>query len=473
MDTVLIKDKIILFRELSREELIDVVEKLYKETVKLRDQLSLNSKNSSKSPSTDINKPNPKSSRKKSNKNPGGQEGHEGTTLEKSENPDEIVKHQVEHCSNCAHALSDVSASAQDSRQEIDIIPAKKIIREHITYSKLCPNCHHVNLASFPAGLDKSIQYGKTIKAKSIYYNERQLIPYARVKELMKDEYGLNISTGTLVNFKKECHEKASFPVSKIKQRIIGSKVCGFDETGVKINGKLNWMHTASNSTLTYFEVHPRRGMKGIESARIFQNFSGKAIHDHWKWYFNNKNCEHGLCNAHHLRELTFAEERYDQTWSVNMKAHLTNINDQIQVLKESGMTKFDKKTLKAYSSKYSKILRDGIKGLPTLSNNEKQSCRKNPKKHKIENLHDRLQGFKKEALAFMYDFTIPFTNNQTERDHRMEKVKQKISGGHRSRKGAKFSCRIRSYLSTALKNGVNAMEALVGIFEGNPFVPA
>ena len=272
--------------------------------------------------------------------------------------------------------------------QEIDIIPAKKIIREHITYSKLCPNCHQVNQSSFPEGLYKPIQYGKAIKAKSVYYNERQLIPYARVKEFMKDEYGLNISTGTLVNFKKECYEKASFPASKIKQKIIGSKVCGFDETGIKINGKLNWIHTASTSTLTHFEVHPRRGMKGIESSGIFQNFSGRAIHDHWKWYFNNTNCEHGLCNAHHLRELTFAEERYNQTWSVgNMKAHLTNINDQIQVLKESGMTRFDKKTLKGHSSKYSQILRDGIRELPTLLNNEQQSRRKIPKNIQAENL--------------------------------------------------------------------------------------
>ena len=231
METVELKGKTLLFRELSREELIEVVENLYNENIKLKDQLNLNSKNSSRPPATDTNKPSPKSSREKSDKNPGGQEGHDGTTLEKSEQPDEIVKHELGNCLHCGHDLSGVVAIEQEGRQEIDIVPSKKVVREHLSYSKACPSCHCINQAKFPEGINKSVQYGKNIKAKSVYYHERQLIPYARVKELMKDEYDLDISTGTLVNFNQECYQQTSVPSSLIKMKMISSKVCSFDET--------------------------------------------------------------------------------------------------------------------------------------------------------------------------------------------------------------------------------------------------
>ena len=380
---------------------------LYTEVLKLRDQKSLNSKNSSKSPSTDVNKPAPKSLRGKSNNKPGGQKGHEGSTLQQFENPDEVKEHKIvvcEHCEHCEGSLDGVDITDQIIRQEIDIVPAKIIIREHRGDVKICPCCAHKKKAVFPDGINNPIQYGNVIKSKIVYFNENHLIPYARLQQIMEDEYGLHISTGSMVNFKKEGYAKSAVTASIIKNKIINSSVAHFDETGVKINGKLHWMHTASTDTLTYFEVSAKRGLKGMNSANILPKFSGVAVHDHWKSYFSYEGFSNALCNAHHLRELTFAEERYSQKWAIEMKGWLININEKVKSHKERGMTRFNQQTIGQYEARYDKILRCGKKELPNILATKGPSPTKGKqKKHKVENLHERLINFKHETLIFMH----------------------------------------------------------------------
>ena len=437
----------------------------------LEEQLAKNSRNSSKPPSSDgFKKPSPKSLRKKGQRKSGGQPGHAGHTLKMAEKPDHTQIHHVDVCECCRRSLADQPADSIEKRQVHDLPVLRLIVTEHQAETKQCC-CGHLNKAAFPEGVNAPVQYGPGVKAAAVYLKNYQFLPFERTCELLGDLFGCGISEGALANILASCAEQLKDPLLSIKEHIEQASVAHFDESGSRVESKLWWLHSASTAHATYYDIHRKRGSEAIDQIGILPDYTGRAIHDFWKPYFGYS-CLHGLCNAHHLRELTFVHEQHQQDWADHMIDCLLEIKDAVDQARQT-TDHLGKEQIKAFEAHYQKVLDEGYgqNPLPPLSPNAEKK-RGHRKKSKPRNLLERLDGHRKEALAFMYDFTVPFDNNLAERDIRMMKVQQKISGMFRTEDGAKTFCRIRSYISTARKNAVGAMDALTRLFSGNPFVP-
>jgi transposase len=448
------------------------VAELRKEVQKLKDQLAKNSRNSSKPPSSDgLKKPSPKSLRPRGKRKPGGQKGHPGSTLKMVDNPDYSLVYPVNQCQRCGHRLADEASIDVEKRQVFDIPPIQMGVTEHKAQIKECPHCGHLNKAALPEQVKAPVQYGSRLKAIAVYLRQYQLLPYYRTRELFRDLFSTDLSEGTLTNITDTCSELLEHPIEQIQKHLEQSPVVNFDETGSSVNGKRQWLHAASTPNLTYYEIHPKRGSHAMDHMGILPNFKGRAIHDFWKPYFKY-NCNHGLCNAHHLRELIFLHEQHGQLWAKNMIDCLIDINKAVNEAKISTHTLF-KEQIRKFEERYQKILHICyyFYPLPKIKSNKKKRGR--PKKSKARNLLERLDEHRKEVLAFMYDFKVPFDNNLVERDLRMAKVQQKISGTFRSQNGSRAFCRIRSYISTVRKNAVNVIDAIGNAFQGYPFSPS
>jgi len=445
---------------------------LHERVCELEQRLAKNSRNSSKPPSSDgFKKPAPKSLRKKGKRKSGGQPGHPGHTLKRVEKPDHIEKHRVERCVCCGRSLADQLPDAVEKRQIHDLPPLRLIVTEHQAATKLC-ECGHLNKASFPEGVNGPVQYGERIKAAAVYAKNYQYLPYERTCELLNDLFNCPMSEGTLANIIAQSDELAANPVEKIKELVERATVAHFDETGSRVEGKLWWLHSASTAEATYYDIHRKRGSEAFDEIGILPDFVGRAIHDFWKPYFRYS-CSHGLCNAHHLRELIFVHEQHQQAWADHMIDCLLDIKDAVDLARQT-TDRLEEKQIQDFEAHYQRILDEGYAQNPLSPQPAgKKKKRGRRKKTKPRNLLERLEEHRAEALAFMYDFNVPFDNNQAERDLRMMKVQQKISGMFRTEDGAKAFCRIRSYISTARKNAVGAMDALTRLFSGDPFVPA
>ena len=438
----------------------------------LENQLAKNSRNSSKPPSSDgFTKPAPKSLRKKGKRKSGGQPGHTGHTLKTTDKPDHTEVHRVTECEHCGRSLADRSADSVEKRQVHDLPPLRLIVTEHQAESKTCA-CGCLNKAAFPEGVNAPVQYGRGIKAAAVYLKNYQYLPYERTCELLNDFFGCPMSEGTLANIIAESHELAADPVEKIKELVERATVAHFDETGSRVEGKLWWLHSASTAHATYYDIHRKRGSEAFDDIGILPDFIGRAIHDFWKPYFGY-DCRHGLCNAHHLRELVFVHEQHQQDWADRMIGCLLDIKDAVDLATQT-TDRLDRRQIQNFEARYQQILDEGYAENPLPAQPAgKKKKRGRRKKTKARNLLERLDEHRGEGLAFMYDFNVPFDNNQAERDLRMMKVQQKISGMFRTEDGAKAFCRIRSYIATARKNAVGAMDALTRLFSGDPFVPA
>lgn len=468
----------------SNKELKFLVEKqqkqiaqLFSENAKLKEHIAKNSHNSSRPPSSDgfkkEPKPNPKSQRGKSNRKAGGQQGHKGHKLAKTDNPDLIVLHELNLCSHCNKDLSSTAADIE-SRQIFDIPPLSIQVTEHRAESKLCPCCGKISRAKFPEGLIQEAQYGSRIKSFLTYINQYHFIPYARSRDFIRDVFNHNVSVGTINNILFSCYELLNDAEDKIKENLISSILLHGDETGMRVNGKLHWQHVLSTSNLTHYGINQKRGHVAIEETAILPNYEGTIVHDYFAPYLKYGN-KHILCNAHHLRELTFIEEQYKQPWAKHMKDLLVAIKHQRDYLYDRGVNEFSDYRIKAYERCFDEIIMQGLwhpDNIPKPKRNKNRGKQGPIKQSKGKNLLDRLRRNKEEVLAFMYDFTAPFDNNLAERDLRMSKVKQKVSGCFRSEAGAKYFCRIRSYISTARKNGIQILDALEKAFLGTPFIP-
>jgi transposase len=450
-------------------QLSEQVESLTKRVNQLEQGKALNSSNSSKPPSTDQKKT--RTLRKPSGKKTGGQKGHKGHSLEFSSSPDFIEIHPVHKCSHCSTSLESQSPSSLEIRQVFDL--PEKIhlqVTEHQGEIKICSNCGKATKAEFPPEVDSSVQYGIRVKALATYLHDYQLIPYNRVAQFFEDVCSHPLSEGTLVNAEKECFHNLEETEKNIKQSLIDSQVAHFDESGMRIEGKRKWFHVASTENLTYYYSHEKRGKEGIDAGEILSKFEGTAIHDHWKAYFQYE-CEHGLCNAHHLRELFFQAEYHLQVWALEMMEFLLEVKKKVEEEKIRGAPSLSKKVLKEYKCQYEELLEKGL--LTNPDSGEKEEGKRGKKaQSKGRNLVLRLRDYKNEVLRFMYDFEVPFSNNQGERDIRMIKVQQKISGGFRSTGGARRFCRIRGCISTAKKQGFRILEYLQNVFRGSTFIP-
>ena len=417
-------------------------------------RLSLSSRNSSKPPSTD-RFPTSKKPKEGEAKKTGGQKGRVGTTLKKVENPDRIENLPVDRSALPEGEYTEVG---YESRQVFNI-EIQRVVTEY--RAQILEDALGQRFtAAFPLEVSKAVQYGNGVKAQAVYQSQYQLIPYNRVQEYFRDQLQLPISQGSVFNFNQQAHAALEQFELTLINRLLTSRVLHSDETGININGTNHWLHCVSNPQWTLFYAHAKRGMEAIESKEALPHFVGILVHDHWKPYFNLK-CQHALCNAHHLRELTYAHEQENQPWAEAMRTLLLEINEEVKK-KEGALSKDQAEThLKAYR----KILEAAHTECPEPIKPAGQKGR--VKKSKSRNLLERLIHFETETLRFMTDPNVPFTNNQGENDIRMTKVHQKISGCFRSQEGADIFCRVRSYLSTCAKNKVSASDALNLLFEG------
>ncbi len=417
-------------------------------------RLSLSSRNSSKPPSTDCF-PSRKKPKEGEAKNPGGQKGRVGTTLKKVEDPDRIEHVPVDRSTLPEGEYTEVGYEA---RQVFDI-QIQRVVTEY--RAQILEDAKGRRfIATFPPDVSKAVQYGNGVKAQAVYQSQYQLIPYNRVQEYFRDQLELPISQGSVFNFNQEASAALAQFELTLLNRLLKSRVLHGDETGININGTNHWLHCVSNSQLTLFYAHPKRGMEAMESKAALPHFEGILVHDHWKPYFNLK-CQHALCNAHHLRELTYAHEQENQQWAEAMRILLLEIHEDVKT--QGG--ELSKALAQAHLKAYRKILAEANAECPEPIKPAGQKGR--IKRSKSRNLLERLIHFETETLRFMTDPDVPFTNNQGEHDIRMTKVHQKISGCFRSQDGADIFCRVRSYLSTCAKNNVSSSDALNLLFEG------
>jgi transposase len=439
----------------------------------LEEQLAKDSHNSSKPPSSDgLAKPKPKSLRKPSGRPSGGQPGHPGRTLRMVEKPDHTVRHAVERCSGCGRSLANQEPERVERRQVFDLPEPKLEVTEHQSEIKTCA-CGCVNRAAFPAEAAAPVQYGPRVKGIAVYLKEYQLLPFERHSEIMRDIFGCeSFSEGTLANFDADCSRRLEPIEAIIREQVTAAAVAGFDETGMRAVGSLRWLHTVSTELLTYYYAHERRGREAMDAAGILSDYEGCAVHDFWKAYFDY-GCDHALCNAHLLRELTFLWEEQDQQWAKSMIDHLLAIKEAVDTARADGLSALPDSHQQSFLKDYERIVQEGYAQNPLPEVPPGPKRRRRRKQSKARNLLDRFRDHAEGILAFMRDFAVPFDNNQSERDLRMMKLRQKISGTFRSFDALVNFCRIRGYISTARKNGLNALDALRRVFLGNPFVPA
>lgn len=448
-------------------------EKLAERIQKLEDQIAKNSSNSGKPPSSDGLKKKPKSLRHHSGKKSGGQPGHAGSTLEFVEQPDHIEIHRVNRCQNCQADLEAVETSGYEKRQVFDVPPTKVEVTEHQAEIKDCPICHQSTTGEFPGQVSQRVQYGERIKAQMVYFNQQHHVPLERTAEVLEDLYGQSVSEGTIVEACNQVAKRVEPVYQAIKAELIETKgTAHFDETGARIEKKLWWLHVVCTSLLTYYAVHQNRGSKALDAIGIFPVFKGTAMHDAYWSYFQYPAVINALCNAHHLRELIFIQEQYQQTWAFDMQKLLLEIKDAVSTAQPDRDSLLPAQ-IADFERRFDAIVEAGLRANPlpeTLEPLPKK--RGKPRQHPAKNLADHFKLRKRETLAFMYDFKVPFDNNQAERDIRMVKLKQKVSGCFRSEDGAKVFCQIRSYISTARKNGRSALDVLQLALTGSPFVP-
>jgi transposase len=416
-------------------------------------KLGVNSKNSSKPPSAD---PNREKKLKNNGNNVGGQKGHLGATLSPIDNPDQIE--EIKFDRRTLPKDKTFTHFGWSKRQVINI----KISNHTIEYRAeiLIDNNGKKVTAPFPNGVNSPVQYGSSIKAESVYMSMYQLIPYDRLREHFCDQFNIPVSAGSLVKFNQDASKLLSQFEFVAKHKLAISNIIHVDETGINVGGKRLWLHNASNEEWTWFTPHQKRGKVAMDEIGILPKFEGTMIHDHWKPYFNY-NCRHSLCNAHHLRELTGVFENFQMSWAKEMKEFLEELNRV--VIQSNG--ELDEIEAKSWKIKYRKILDKADLECPLPENKEKKRGR--IAKSKPRNLLERLRDYESEVLRFTTSKNIPFTNNQGERDIRMTKVQQKISGCFRSIEGANTFCKIRSYISTCKKQNICISQALEDLFNG------
>ncbi len=355
-------------------------------------------------------------------------------------------------------------------RQCFDIPPIQIEVTEHQAEVKKCPHCKNRNVATFPEGVIAPAYYGNTLKSYIAYLNIYHMLSYERIAEYFADMCNHPISEGTIYNVLKRYYNKLEPTEEKIKDVILRSPVIHSDETGINVQGQLNWFHTASCSVATAYLLHKKRGKEAMDEMEILPQYKGIVVHDHWSPYNGYENMTHAFCNAHHLRELTHAIESTDAQWAKEMRRFLQVSHKIVKRAKSRGQTGLKKEQIQKLEQMYDKIIQLGHAFFPKIEKVPKQ--RGQTKKPKSQNLLLRLERYKDETIRFITDFQVPFDNNMAERDLRMIKVKQKVSGTFMSKKGGEIFARIKGYISTVKKNGRNVMDELKNVFKGEAFVP-
>lgn len=449
--------------------LIAQVATLMERVAELEKQRATNSRNSSKPPASDGPARQPKSLRGKSGKKPGGQPAHPGAHLRLVDTPDQVVVAYPSVCGICQEPLAQGVGVGMERRQVIDVPPVRPMVTEYQGCQVQCSSCHAITTGVFPAGVTAPVQYGPRVRAIAVYLTQQQLLPYGRTREVLTDLLGCPVSEGTLATLVQEAADR----LAPVEEAIAGALRAGAllhnDETGLSVEGKRWWLHSASTARLTHYGVHPKRGAEATDALGILPGFAGTSVHDGWAPY-RQYPCRHALCNAHHLRELLWIEEQDGQAWAGKMATLLRAIKKGVDTARDAGKRALPSRTRMRFRRRYAQLLADGLAANPPLPR-DGPTRRGRLKQSKAKNLLDRLARTD-EVLAFMDDLATPFDNNQAERDVRMVKVQQKVSGTFRSTQGAQAFARIRGYLSTLRKQGCMLLAALESVFVGHPLLP-
>lgn len=439
----------------------------------LQARLKLNSQNSSKPPSSDgLNRPKPKSLRKAGQRPIGGPKGHKGNTLCQSSEPDIVVTHAPpEHCDACRRKL--VQTSIAETRQVFDLPALNYEVTEHRVLQARC-SCGKTHRGEFPASVTASVQYGPRVMGAAVHLNHHHMVPLKRTSDLMGELFGLPMSEATILNANAQAVVHLRPIVAAIGQAFLTQPTVHADETGLRVAKSLHWLHTLATERLTWVARHAKRGAIAFEELGILGQFKGTLIHDGWTPY-RTLDCRHGLCNAHHLRELTYIAEELKQDWAGDMSEVLTYANHLDNVNRRDGLS--PDYTACEYVQEvqdlrdlYEAMLDQGDAINPRVAPSGKRG---GTKQSKPANLLKRLREYADDVWRFMAEPDVPFTNNIAEQAVRMPKVKQKISGCFRTVEGADAYCVIRSYLATMHKQGANLYDALVQAFKGSPPQPS
>jgi len=434
---------------------------LREENADLRRQLAKNSSNSSKPPSSDGLKKTPRvmgSLRGRSGKKSGGQVGHKGDTLRQTQTPDIVKHHEAERCGACQSALTAAMARGVERRQVFDLPEPRLEVTEHQAKIYCCAHCRAMTTAEFPDGVNAHVQYGPRVRAAAIYCNVQQLVPEDRVCQLLRDLFGaVSLCAASVTNWVNGAARTLGGVVEHILARLTEGGVRHLDETGLRVAGKLHWLHSVSNSTFTHYRLSARRG-----DIPTFLN-GGTIVHDHFKSYFAHMSGvdAHALCGAHLLRELKAVEEIDNEPWAKAMSALLNTANRLKREARDRGDAKLSQLVRQGILTQYKAIVAQGLAFHKRQPRRAKSRGSRGQARRPGNNLLLRLRHFQDEVLRFVADFAVPFTNNQAEQDLRMMKVRMKISGSFRTFEGAQTFADIRSVISTARKHGLNILETL------------
>ena len=444
-----------------------------KQIAQLQSRLNMNSRNSSKPPSSDgLNKPAPKSLRIAGQRPTGGQKGHPGRTLSQSTEPDTIVVHDVpKKCQACQRKLP--FAYVNETRQVFDLPVTKYEVTEHHAMQAIC-SCAHVHTAQFPASVNAPVQYGPRAQAAMVHLNLNHVVSVQRTAALMKDFFDLPVSQASVIKATKTGANILQPTVQTIGQGVVNSAVAHADESGLRVARTLHWLHVLATDTLSWMGCHPKRGGEAFESLALLQQFKGVLVHDGWLPY-KALECQHALCNQHHLRELTYLLEEQEQAWAGDMIELLRHANHTDNVNCADGkMPHYDSQKYQSevrdLRDLYEAILAQAQTDNPIAPSTGKRG---RTKQSKATNLIGRLRDYSDDVWRFMTQPNVPFTNNLAEQAVRMPKVKQKVSGCFRTPEGAATYCVIRSYCATMHKQGANIFESLASAFKGTPPQPS
>lgn len=456
----------------SVENLTKQVETLNKQISELQEKLNKNSKNSSKPPSSDgLKKPAPKSLRKPSGKNQGGQNGHQGSCLSVIAKPDRVEKHMAASCAHCLHREECRNHAIVVERRTVLDANVVIDVTEHQTVQ--VPHCvldGSTVTGSFPDTVTATVQYGAHLQALVTALTTVGAVSINRTHEILGAVFNIPLSTGTISNMTHRLAERVMPAYEYIREAVRSVSLAHFDETGTRVDKKLCWVHNASTADYTYLTISKKRGTKGMDEGDVLPYFSGIAVHDCWAPYWKYRSATHAVCCAHLLRELTGIHENHpEQEWAgefIDLLLEMKKVKDKALAADKEQLSYY---YLHKFSKCYDELMKKAkdTNPLPEQSSNK----RGRKKKGKILALVDRLEKFKAGVCLFVKNLSVPFDNNQAERDIRMIKVKTKVSGCFRSEDGAKDYLKIMSYVGTAKKHGVNAFDAILNAINGQPFL--
>ena len=439
-------------------QLFAALEMLQRRVDALEGQVNKNSRNSSKPPSSDGLRKKPAQPRRRGERPSGGQPGHPGQTRRMVDRPDEVVDVRPSGCCGCGRELESQPSRIKERRQQWDIPPTKIHVREFRQHEVEC-TCGQCHYGEFPTGISPNVSYGPRLKAYAVGLIEGHFVGLRRTAEILGDQYGIRPSDGTLQNWILQASLRLHPAYEASGEQIRSAEVTHVDESGMRVNGKLHWLHVAATGQAVYYTTHEKRGREAMDAAGILPSFQGCAVHDHWKPYFGYDGFSHALCNAHHLRELRAFEESTGHEWPVALRELLIEGKKAVASAQQDGRQALELVEVESLLERYDQQIATGLSLFPIRPPDPNDKRR--TKQHSATNLLCRLRDFKTEVWRFLTDWQVPFDNNAAERLVRPVKVKLKVIGGFRSVGGATAFCILRSVWETSKLNARNPFDVL------------